>query len=311
MAHETYHRRDPSRLTLRAGQELLLLEAPLGSTFCDLTPGWRNTNGTVDGAGGVDVREGISMGEKRVTAKAFHESGGVDDWSVLAWGAHAYFKAASFSEGARFVAAVAEAAEVMGQFPDVDLRPDGVTVRTFSRGDGALSEGDVELARQVSIRAGELGLQADPSQVQVVGIAVAQDAGADVRPFWRPRSGMSTWGTRTWLIPIAETPISGSTSSTRPSPAEVGCTSMSPCLPMKRRRGSPPPSPLGAGSSTIRMRRSGGRWHHPRTTGSISPHGRIARTTSEPTRPNGSARDGVSGSGVSSGTDRIERGELT
>jgi len=146
------------------------------------------------------------MSEKRLTAKAFHESGGVGDWRVLAWGAHAYFKAASFAEGARFVAAVAEVAEVIGQFPDVDLRPDGVTVRTFSRGDGALSENDVELARQVSIRAGELGLQADPSQVQVVGIAVAQDVGADVRPFWAAAFGYQYLGDEDLVDPHRRNP---------------------------------------------------------------------------------------------------------
>lgn len=76
----------------------------------------------------------------------------------------------------------------------MDLRPDGVTIRTFSRADGALSERDVELARRISRVVGELGLTADPSQVQIVGIAVAQDAGADVRPFWAAALGYEHLG---------------------------------------------------------------------------------------------------------------------
>ena len=124
------------------------------------------------------------MGDKRTSGRAFHDAGGVDDWRVLFWGAHAYYRVGSFGEGARFVTAIAEIADATGHYPDVDLRPEGVTVRTFSRENGALSEVDVELARQISARARELGLEPDPSQVQVVGIAVAQDKGADVRPFW-------------------------------------------------------------------------------------------------------------------------------
>jgi 4a-hydroxytetrahydrobiopterin dehydratase len=59
-----------------------------------------------------------------------------------------------------------------------------VTVRTCSGEFGALSEADVELARSVSRVAAGLGLEADPSGLSVLGIAVAQDEGADVRPFW-------------------------------------------------------------------------------------------------------------------------------
>ena len=134
------------------------------------------------------------MGEERVTARAFHESGGVDDWRVLFWGAYAHFRIGSFAEGARFVAAIAEAADAVGHFPDVDLRPGGVTVRTFSREDGALSERDAELARRISAAAATLRLEPDPSQVQTVGIAVAQDAGADVRPFWAAALGYQYLG---------------------------------------------------------------------------------------------------------------------
>jgi 4a-hydroxytetrahydrobiopterin dehydratase len=124
------------------------------------------------------------MTEKRITARAFHDAGGVEDWRVLFWGAYAFYPTRSFAEGARLVDKIAEAAQATGHYPDVDLRPEGVTIRTFSREDGALSEGDIELARKISAAAQELGLEPDPSQVQAVGIAVAHDAGVDVRPFW-------------------------------------------------------------------------------------------------------------------------------
>lgn len=146
------------------------------------------------------------MSDKRTTARAFHDSGGVDDWRVLYWGAHAFFRTGSFAEGARFVAAIAEVAEETGHFPDVDLRPEGVTVRTFSNRDGAISQRDVELARRISAVAGEFGFESDPSQLQAVGIAVAQDAGADVRPFWAAAFGYEYLGAEDAVDPHRRNP---------------------------------------------------------------------------------------------------------
>lgn len=134
------------------------------------------------------------MSEKRTTARAFHEADGVEDWRILFSGAHAHFRVGSFEEAARFVAAIAEAAEAVGHFPDVDVRPEGVTVRTASGDYGALSERDVQLARRVSDEARNLGLEVDPSQVQVVGIAVAQDVDSDVGPFWAAALGYRSLG---------------------------------------------------------------------------------------------------------------------
>lgn len=146
------------------------------------------------------------MSERRITGRAFHDAGGVDDWRVLAWGAHAYYSTGSFAEGANFVAAIAEAAEATGHFPDIDLRPEGVAVRTFSSATGALGARDIELARRVSAVARDLGLVSDPSQVQVVGIAVAQGAGADVRPFWAAALGYNDLGDEDAIDPRRRNP---------------------------------------------------------------------------------------------------------
>ena len=134
------------------------------------------------------------MGEERITARAFHDAGGLEEWRVLFWGAYAYYRVGSFAEGARFVLAVAEVADAVGHFPDVDLRPEGATVHTFSREDGGLGTRDIELARQISAVARTLQLEPDPSELQVVGIAVAQDAGKDVRPFWSAALGYEDFG---------------------------------------------------------------------------------------------------------------------
>src|SRR3954453_17708875 len=127
--------------------------------------------------------------ERRVTAKAFHDSPGVEDWRVLYWGAYALYPTSSFAQAASFVSAIAEAAASVGHAPDVDVRPEGVTVRTFSRLDGTLSAMDAQLAARISVKARELGLTADPAGLQMVGIAVAQDEGVDTRPFWAAAFG--------------------------------------------------------------------------------------------------------------------------
>jgi hypothetical protein len=57
-----------------------------------------------------------------------------------------------------------------------------------------MSELDVELARRISVEARRLQVEPDPSQVQVVGIAAAQDAGSDVGPFWAAVLGYRSLG---------------------------------------------------------------------------------------------------------------------
>lgn len=121
---------------------------------------------------------------ERLTAKGFHDAPGVEDWRVLFWGAYAFYRTASFAEGAQFVAAIAAAAASVDHEPDVDLRPDGVTIRTFTHPDGSLSDLDAVLAALITDAARALGLTPEPENVQQVGIAVAQGEGVDTRPFW-------------------------------------------------------------------------------------------------------------------------------
>ncbi|KRA24754.1 hypothetical protein ASD65_10220 [Microbacterium sp. Root61] len=136
----------------------------------------------------------------------FHATPGVEDWHVLFWGAHVFYRTASFAQAAGFVAAIAEAASAVGHDPDVDVRPEGVTVRSFTRPDGALSRKDAELAAAVSAHAHRLGLQSDPSLLAVVGIAVAQDAATDTRPFWEAAFGYRRVGDEDLTDPLRRGP---------------------------------------------------------------------------------------------------------
>ncbi|AUG79207.1 hypothetical protein CFP65_4460 [Kitasatospora sp. MMS16-BH015] len=135
-----------------------------------------------DGVNGVDV--------VRIRPKAFHEAVAAQGWRVLGEGGCAYFPVAGFGAGARFVGEIAELVAAGGRVPDVDLRPDGVTVRlvTVTEDYYGLTEADVELARGISGVARRLGLVADPSRVQ--GVQVTLDAlGDGVVPFWRALLG--------------------------------------------------------------------------------------------------------------------------
>ena len=129
------------------------------------------------------------MSERRVTAQAFHASDGVEDWRVLYGGAHAHFRTGSFAEAAQLVAAIADAAEEVGHYPDIDLRPEGVTVKTFSGPFQRLGSIDVTLARKVSEIASDMGLESDPSKLTMINLAVAHDPDTLVIAFWAAALG--------------------------------------------------------------------------------------------------------------------------
>jgi 4a-hydroxytetrahydrobiopterin dehydratase len=109
-----------------------------------------------------------------ITPRQFHEAAGVEDWRVLGDGACAYFCTGSFEAGARLAQAIAKLGGLGDHHPDIDLRHEGVTVRLITITDGSygLSERDVELARQISGVARDLGAPPDPSVVQSLEIAI-------------------------------------------------------------------------------------------------------------------------------------------
>lgn len=124
---------------------------------------------------------------KPISPRQFHEAEGVEDWRVVAEGACAYFRTGSFASGARLVDAISALPGLDDHHPDVDVRHDGVTVRliTISHDDFGLGERDLELARQISRIARELGLPADPSAVQTLFVTIDARVLPDVMPFWR------------------------------------------------------------------------------------------------------------------------------
>lgn len=132
----------------------------------------------------------------RVSPRQFLESDGILEWRLI-WGggwACAHFPVPSYELGIALVAAIGKLAAAAGRRPDIDLRPDGVTVRLFSGEHEGLSSHDVEMARQVSAAARDLGLAADPAVPQHVQVAIDAMDIAKVLPFWRAVLGYTQVG---------------------------------------------------------------------------------------------------------------------
>ncbi|HET6814613.1 MAG TPA: VOC family protein [Actinomycetota bacterium] len=127
------------------------------------------------------------MSERRISPRQFSEVDGVGDWRVLGEGACAYFRTGSFVAGTRLVHAIGELAGLGEHHPDLDLRHEGVTVRLLTTADDwyGLTERDLDLARQISAVARQLGLSADPSALQTVQVSIDALVGSEVMPFWR------------------------------------------------------------------------------------------------------------------------------
>jgi 4a-hydroxytetrahydrobiopterin dehydratase len=123
----------------------------------------------------------------KITPSQFHEAEGVEDWRLTSEGATAFFRTRSFAESARFVQAISELQGVEDHRPSIDVRHDGVTVHMITYTDDYFGPSwrDVELARQVSVAAGKLGLTTDLSAVQSLLIIPGATNIAEVIPFWR------------------------------------------------------------------------------------------------------------------------------
>jgi 4a-hydroxytetrahydrobiopterin dehydratase len=116
-----------------------------------------------------------------VKLQRFHEA----DWRVVRDDASTHFRTGSFAAGVALVNAIGRLADDANHAPDVDLRPDGVTVRLRTEGVGGLSEREVVLARQISGAARELGVSVDLTGLQIVQVAIDALVIPDVLPFWR------------------------------------------------------------------------------------------------------------------------------
>jgi 4a-hydroxytetrahydrobiopterin dehydratase len=123
----------------------------------------------------------------QVTVREFHASEGVEYWRVVGDGACTFFRTQSFAESVRLVQAINQLSGIENHPPDIDIRQDGVTVRVLTVTDDyfGMTQRDVELARQISAAARELGFAGDPTPVQSVLIVPGALAIGEIMPFWQ------------------------------------------------------------------------------------------------------------------------------
>jgi 4a-hydroxytetrahydrobiopterin dehydratase len=123
----------------------------------------------------------------RITPRDFEAAEGVEDWRVIGEGACIYFLTGSFAVSTRLVQAIGERIGLDDHPPAVDMRKGGVTIRLISVADDymGMTQGDIQVARQISAVARDLGLSADPSAVQSLLVVPGAPDIAEVMPFWR------------------------------------------------------------------------------------------------------------------------------
>lgn len=121
---------------------------------------------------------------------------GLDDWRKLAQGLHARYLIDDFATGARFVAGVAEAGDVVGQHLTVSMAAGCVDLKLVSdnavyrEDDGTehvvqwVTQQDVDLARRITEIAAAHRLESDPTAVSVIELGLDTGRSATIAPVW-------------------------------------------------------------------------------------------------------------------------------
>ncbi|AYY15437.1 4a-hydroxytetrahydrobiopterin dehydratase [Actinobacteria bacterium YIM 96077] len=123
-------------------------------------------------------------------------------WRVLLDRVHATFRTGSFAKGAEFIARITELAEDANHHPDVDLRYPAVHISLISHDVGGLTMRDINLARQISQLAEELGIQPDLHRPQATEIAIDALDISSVKPFWQAVFGYQDKGEGDLVDPL-------------------------------------------------------------------------------------------------------------
>lgn len=117
---------------------------------------------------------------------------GVDDWRSIHLTLRSRFQTGDFMTGVRFVQAVAEVAEAANHHPDVDLRYPYVDITLSSHDVNAKTQRDVDLARQISGIATEMGIAAEPAAMQTLELGLDTWDREEIAGFWAAVLGMES-----------------------------------------------------------------------------------------------------------------------
>ncbi len=204
-----------------------------------------------------------------ITPRQFHEADGVDDWRVLGAGVAAFFRTQSLPRGVELADAIGKLADP-NHHPDIDLRNEGVTVQLKADPEHGLSRAYIELARQISAAARELGIDADPTALQDVQLTIDALLAPDVRPFWRAVLGYREVAEEDLVDPHSRGPSIWFQEMDAPRP-QRNRIHVDIFVPHDQPRpASLPPSPPAATSSPTSTPRRGGPWPTPKNEADVA-----------------------------------------
>lgn len=107
------------------------------------------------------------------------------DWRKLAQALHTRYLTPNYLVAAAFLAAVAEVAEADGHHLDLKVTKGVIDVSLCTHEDGLwVTQQDIDMARRISEIASENGLEAEPSSVTQLEIALDTAHEETVAPFW-------------------------------------------------------------------------------------------------------------------------------
>jgi 4a-hydroxytetrahydrobiopterin dehydratase len=106
------------------------------------------------------------------------------DWPYFLDKLHGRFRTGSFVKGLELVTRITDAAEAANHHPDVVLTYPQVDVTLTSHDVGGVTSRDVDLARQISALAAELGVEAAPREVSTLELALDVPDADAVKGFW-------------------------------------------------------------------------------------------------------------------------------
>lgn len=110
---------------------------------------------------------------------------GLDDWRSMYDAIEARFRTRDFATGLEFVNRIGAAAEAADHHPDITLSYTHVHLVLTSHDVGGKTQRDVDLARQISAIAGDLGHDSEPHAVQRLELGLDTWARDEIKPFWQ------------------------------------------------------------------------------------------------------------------------------
>ncbi len=119
----------------------------------------------------------------KLTAEQVRQAG-LADWRQILGRIKARFRTGDFATGLALVNAIGEVAEAANHHPDITLTYTDVIVAVSSHDVQGITSRDLDLARRVSERAAQLGVEADVAGLTQLELGLDTVHGNDLAPFY-------------------------------------------------------------------------------------------------------------------------------